>query len=88
MGLKNDLDRIPDLLADTDFAVNEQCAEYEECELLVPFVTAGKAVFHVGYERDAADFCPAARKRGFGSMRKKYALGAWREPCGTDGARR
>ncbi len=31
VGLKNDLDQIPDLVHDFDFAVNEQRFEYDEC---------------------------------------------------------
>lgn len=49
VGLKNDLDQIPDLVGDFDFSVNEQCHEYDECELLQPFTDAGKAVFVAEY---------------------------------------
>ncbi|MFJ7954727.1 endo alpha-1,4 polygalactosaminidase [Streptomyces sp. NPDC096319] len=81
VGLKNDLDQIPKLLPDFDFAVNEQCAEYDECGRLAPFTAAGKAVFHVEYELTTGQFCPQARKLGLSSMRKRYELDAWREPC-------
>ncbi|MGW7195061.1 endo alpha-1,4 polygalactosaminidase [Streptomyces chryseus] len=81
VGLKNDLDQIPELVGDFDFAVNEQCAQYDECEELTPFVRAGKAVFHVEYELPTSRFCPASRKLRLSSMLKKYELGVWREPC-------
>lgn len=81
VGLKNDLDQVRELVAEFDFAVNEQCAQYDECGLLTPFVAAGKAVFHVEYDLPARRFCPEARKLGFSSMRKRYELGAWREAC-------
>ncbi|GAA2962196.1 endo alpha-1,4 polygalactosaminidase [Streptomyces enissocaesilis] len=81
VGLKNDLDQIPELVDDFDFAVNEQCAQYEECAELTPFITAGKAVFHVEYELATRDFCPGARELRLSSMLKKYDLGVWREPC-------
>ncbi|MEV4948400.1 endo alpha-1,4 polygalactosaminidase [Streptomyces sp. NPDC053755] len=81
VGLKNDLDQIPELLADFDFAVNEQCAQYDECDRLTPFVKAGKAVFHVEYEVEVDAFCPKARQLGLSSMRKRYELGVWREAC-------
>ncbi len=81
VGLKNDLDQIPQLVGDFDFAVNEQCAQYDECHLLDPFVAAGKPVFHAEYEVPTAAFCPAARERGLSSMRKRYALDAWRQGC-------
>ncbi|MFD7626208.1 endo alpha-1,4 polygalactosaminidase [Streptomyces sp. NPDC059851] len=81
VGLKNDLDQIPQLVGDFDFAVNEQCAEYEECERLTPFIKAGKAVFHVEYELPTSRFCGLARKLKLSSMQKEYELGAWRKTC-------
>ncbi|MEU8890970.1 endo alpha-1,4 polygalactosaminidase [Streptomyces sp. NPDC048442] len=81
VGLKNDLAQIPELASDFDFAVNEQCAEFEECAQLTPFIEAGKAVFHVEYELPTADFCAQARELKLSSMLKKYELGAWRRPC-------
>ncbi|WP_079188953.1 endo alpha-1,4 polygalactosaminidase [Streptomyces kebangsaanensis] len=81
VGLKNDLPQIPQLVGDFDFAVNEECAQYGECERLTPFVKAGKAVFHVEYEVPTGDFCPQARRLGLSSMRKKLELGVWREAC-------
>lgn len=52
VGLKNDLDQISDLLDYFDFAVNEQCFEYDECDKLVPFIDAGKPVFNAEYHDD------------------------------------
>lgn len=49
VGLKNDLEQVAELVVDFDFAVNEQCFEYNECDLLKPFVTAGKPVFNIEY---------------------------------------
>jgi hypothetical protein len=81
VGLKNDLDQIPELVGDFDFAVNEQCAEHDECDQLTPFIRAGKAVFHAEYELKTEEFCPLARRLKLGSMLKKYELGVWRRPC-------
>ncbi len=81
VGLKNDLDQIPDLVGDFDFAVNEQCAQYGECDALTPFVEAGKAVFHVEYELPTARFCADSRRLGLSSLLKRYELDAWRRPC-------
>lgn len=81
IALKNDLDQVPELLDEFDFAVNEQCAQYHECEKLIPFIRANKAVFHVEYELDVTQFCPATRALGFSSMRKQLALDAGRQPC-------
>lgn len=81
VGLKNDLPQIPELLADFDFAVNEECAQYDECARLTPFIAAGKAVFHVEYTEPRAGFCPESRRLGLSSMMKRPELGVWREPC-------
>jgi hypothetical protein len=65
VGLKNDLEQVAQLVGDFDFAVNEQCfANSNECGLLQPFLSAGKAVVQIEYsDQDgttAAQFCPAA----------------------------
>lgn len=86
VGLKNDLPQIPELVADFDFAVNEQCAQYDECAELTPFVKAGKAVFHVEYELPVARFCDLSRRLGLSSLRKAYELGPWREQCPAAGS--
>ncbi|WP_329341521.1 endo alpha-1,4 polygalactosaminidase [Streptomyces sp. NBC_01352] len=81
VGLKNDLDQIPELVDDFDFAVNEQCAQYDQCADLLPFITAGKAVFHVEYELPTGRFCAESRSLKLSSMLKKYELGVWRRAC-------
>ncbi len=81
VGLKNYVEKAGVLVGDFDFAVNEQCFEFGECEALLPFVRAGKPVFHVEYEVPAAEFCPTVRRLGFSSMEKRYDLDAWRITC-------
>ncbi|MFE9369046.1 endo alpha-1,4 polygalactosaminidase [Streptomyces sp. NPDC006711] len=81
VGLKNDLQQIPELVESFDFAVNEQCAQYDECAQLTPFVKADKAVFHVEYELPTKDFCAESDKLGLSSMRKNLKLDVWRQPC-------
>jgi len=49
VGLKNDLDQLEDLEPWFDWALNEECASYDECGQLSTFTDAGKAVFHVEY---------------------------------------
>jgi hypothetical protein len=78
IGLKNDLGQIPDLVANYDFAVNEQCFAYRECGRLRPFIRAGKAVFNVEYGRLR---CDRSRRFGFSSIRKRLSLKAWRRTC-------
>ena len=79
--LKNDLGQIPKLLPYFDGALNEQCFQYAECRALTRFVNAGKPVFNVEYKLDRSRFCDAANARNFNSLKKRFALGAWRKPC-------
>jgi hypothetical protein len=81
IGLKNDLDQAATLEPDFDWALDEQCFQYHECDRLQPFVRARKAVFVAEYELDTASFCPQARAAGLMAMRKRTGLDAWRETC-------
>jgi hypothetical protein len=81
IGLKNDVEQVGALQPYFDFAVNESCATYSECATLRPFISAGKAVFHVEYGLRTARFCATTKALGFSSMRKRQVLDAWREPC-------
>ncbi|RFU40445.1 endo alpha-1,4 polygalactosaminidase [Actinomadura logoneensis] len=81
IGLKNDLDQIPQLVGVMDFAVDEQCAQYGECGRLLPFVKAGKAVFHAEYELPLSRFCATSRRLGLSLIRKPLELTAQRQAC-------
>ena len=50
VGLKNDIDQIYELEPYFDFAVNEQCHQYNECNTLTPFITKAKPVFNAEYK--------------------------------------
>ena len=81
IGLKNDLDQVKALEPAFDWALNEQCFQYEECDRLRPFTAAGKAVFVAEYELAPSAFCARARAAGLMAMRKRLDLDAVREPC-------
>ncbi len=81
IGLKNDLEQIDDLLPHFDWALNEECFSYDECELLLPFVQANKAVFGVEYELATSQFCPQANALNFDFLKKNWDLDAWRVAC-------
>jgi hypothetical protein len=81
VGLKNDLDQVPDLAATFDFAVVEQCFENDECDGYSPFVRAGKAVLEAEYSGSPTDFCAQARQLGLSSLLKHESLDAWRQSC-------
>jgi hypothetical protein len=50
IALKNDLDQITELVDLYDMAVNEQCYQYDNCDLLAPFIDQGKPVLQIEYE--------------------------------------
>lgn len=81
VGLKNDLEQIKDLLNDYDFAVNEECFQFKECDNLLPFIKAGKPVYGIEYELETKDFCEQAKAMGFDTLKKKLSLDNDREPC-------
>ncbi len=49
VGLKNDLQQLATLEPWFDWALNEECAAYNECGRYTAFQGGGKAVFHVEY---------------------------------------
>ena len=81
VALKNDLDQIPDLLSSFDFALDEQCFQYSECDKLLPFIQSNKAVFEVEYSLATSKFCSKANNLNFNSMKKHLSLDAYRVPC-------
>jgi hypothetical protein len=87
VGLKNDVGQAAVLEPDFDFAVDEQCAEYHECDELSVFIRAGKPVFEAEYGLPTVRFCDASRALRFSAtlrfsaIRKRLDLDAWREPC-------
>lgn len=81
IGLKNNLNQIPDLLNDFDFAINESCMAYNECSLVSPFIAANKPVFHIEYQFDKTTICSVGQSYGFSSIKKNQNLDEWRESC-------
>ncbi len=83
VGLKNDLEQIPDLVNDFDFAVSEECFTYGECAPLKAFIAAGKAVFAIEYEASPA-VCAKANALGFSLLLKPWDLSPPRYSCLQD----
>ena len=81
VGLKNDIEQVVELEPYFDWAINEQCFQYEECEGLLVFINNGKPVFNVEYKKGLKKFCPQANEWGFSSMKKKRKLNAWCKNC-------
>ena len=81
VALKNDLGQVTQLLPYFDYAINEQCFDYSECNLLLPFINSGKPVFQAEYSMDTSQFCSQANAMNFNSIRKHLALDTWIVPC-------
>jgi hypothetical protein len=71
VAFKNDVNQAGQLASHFDFAIDEQCFEYNECNLDInAFIAHNKAVFEVEYNPVAEPFptfCPAANAGGLSS---------------------
>ncbi|HZA89672.1 MAG TPA: endo alpha-1,4 polygalactosaminidase [Solirubrobacterales bacterium] len=81
VGLKNNLGQARRLLPYFDFAVNEQCFQYRECDVLDPFIAAGKPVFGAEYRVPLSRFCERSIAHGFSTIKKRFSLRAFRRTC-------
>ena len=82
VGLKNALELVPELADEVDFAVNEQCLEFEECDTLAPYDVAGHPVFGVEYQGTFAEVCTATDDVGAWLL-ADLALDGEAQPCKT-----
>jgi len=57
VGLKNNIHQIKDLAPFYDFATNEQCQQYDECDAYKAFTTTGKPVIGLEYENGHDKVC-------------------------------
>lgn len=77
VGLKNDVGQLTDLKPYFDFAINEQCFQYKECNFPAPgypdWTASGKAVLNVEYRSSALNCSQAATWR-ISSMLKDVNL--------------
>jgi len=62
------------LVDEFDFALNEQCYEFNECNLLTPFIEQNKAVFNAEYNQkyehqtEFKNLCKDAKRRKFSTL--------------------
>jgi len=82
VGLKNDLGQLRQLQGTFDFAINEQCAQYDECSAYSGWEAAHKAVVEVEYKLSPNRYCVSADLSGRDAIHKSLALRAkpW-TPC-------
>lgn len=89
IGLKNGGAIINETISMMQWEVNEQCEQYNECDLFRPFVEAGKPVFHIEYPDSAPHISDAKKKsvcdnasaEGFSTVLKNMDLDDFIEPC-------
>ncbi|KAK0616351.1 glycoside hydrolase superfamily, partial [Immersiella caudata] len=90
IGLKNAPDIISDALPLVQFAVNEQCAQFDNCGPFRSFIKAGKPVFHIEYPAGApsnvspaesVDACTSVGSTSFSTIMKTMKLDGWAQHC-------
>jgi len=84
IGLKNDPDQAIELVSDFDWITTESCFEEGWCEMVEPFLQAGKPVFAIEYTDESDQFyeyCNTALGQIINPILKHRALDAWRETC-------
>jgi hypothetical protein len=74
VALKNDPKQAAGLVGLYDFAIVEECFQYEECGYYETFVEHGKAVYEAEYELEPSEFCAEAEKLDFSAVRKGLEL--------------
>lgn len=95
IGLKNAAEIVPEVKDVVQFAVNEQCSEYQECASFAPFIRNDKPVFHIEYpkrtsagavsQKILSQLCSrngdAAGSEGFSTIIKDMSLDGWSQYC-------
>jgi hypothetical protein len=82
--LKGDPEQAAELEPWFDFALNEECTQFDECGSYAPFIDNGKTVLHVDYIEGVETldaFCPEAKAAGLNAQMKRLELDGWRRPC-------
>lgn len=87
VGLKNDVEQIPDLVLDFDWIVTEHCFFQGWCEKTLPLIQRGKPVFAIEYtekmseEQFLKDVCSKAQKLQIDVIFKTLALNSFYLGC-------
>ncbi len=75
VAMKNDVDQLATLAPYFDYAINEQCQQYNECDgYTANFVNTGKAVFQVEYKLATSKFCVKANTANRNAITKTLDL--------------
>ncbi|KAH8705830.1 glycoside hydrolase family 114 protein, partial [Talaromyces proteolyticus] len=84
-GLKNGPTMVDEVVDIAEWAINESCIEYDECDSFQPFIDSGKPVFHVEYtDSDSPSDTwkeKACGVKGFSNIIKHEDLEDWNMSC-------
>ncbi|KAF7192788.1 hypothetical protein HII31_05887 [Pseudocercospora fuligena] len=95
MGLKNGGAIVSSVLNVTDYEVNEQCQDYDECDTVRPFINANKPVFGIEYTKKESTIpdqetidkiCDNDSAEGFSTLIKHMNLNDWKISCNITAA--
>ncbi|THC96938.1 hypothetical protein EYZ11_003599 [Aspergillus tanneri] len=94
IGLKNAGKIIPSVIRSMQWSVNEQCAQYQECDTYAVFTQQGKPVFHIEYPKgddtnnykavstkQKDDACDFSGSGNFSTVIKNMNLDDWVQTC-------
>lgn len=81
VGLKNAVELLPQLVDAFDFAINESCYQYNECDAYRLFRQQGKAVLIADYRRYNSGLCRQAAADGYRLQFFKRSLRGVGRPC-------
>ncbi len=89
IGLKNGGAIVPAVLDMMQWEVNEQCVQFDECDLFRPFIDNNKPVFHIEYPEQAPNItgdtkstiCDDKSADGFSTLLKEMDLDNWVDYC-------
>ncbi|MEJ5375413.1 MAG: endo alpha-1,4 polygalactosaminidase [bacterium] len=80
-GYKNNPEQVQELLPYFDWVLVEQCVQFDECEIYLPFVQSGKPVMAVEYKGTTSKICSVLNSLNFNGLKKKKSLKAWGVSC-------
>ncbi len=81
IGLHNNLQQVAELFPYFDWELNEECFSNNDCDLLLPFIQAGKPVFLIEYHQPPNIFCPPTNALNINGLHKNTGLDAYRTSC-------
>ena len=82
IGLKNNIEQFDAIASAYDFAVNEECFEFDECaEYSDDFIDDDKAVFHIEYAVNLTQICAVTQSLGLSTLKKSLDLDAPFQAC-------